>query len=84
MNAVERPLLKRQADSCVFGDVYAAERMREMLERLRAQRVICCWGSCAKYLGNIWPNYHGVILPFEIVSVWEWLWEQVPERRNAG
>ena len=64
-----------------FGDYPAftetVERTREMLERLDTQRLICYCGSCANFMGNIWPNYHGVKLPFEIVSVWEWLWEKV-------
>ena len=64
-----------------FGDYPAfaetVEHTRKMLEQLDTQRLICYCGSCANYLGNIWPNYHGVELPFEIVSVWEWLWEKV-------
>ncbi len=52
------------------------ERTREMLERLDTERLICYCGSCANFLGNIWPNYHGVTLPFEIISVWQWLWEK--------
>jgi Fe-S oxidoreductase len=63
-----------------YGDYQAfsetVERTRAMLERLDTERLVCYCGSCANYLGNIWPNYHGVKLPFEIVSVWEWLWEQ--------
>ena len=63
-----------------YGDYQAfaqtVERTRKMLERLDTERLVCYCGSCANYLGNIWPNYHGVKLPFEIVSVWEWLWEK--------
>jgi len=63
-----------------YGDYQAftetVERTREMLERLDTERLVCYCGSCANYLGNIWPNYHGVKLPFEIVSAWEWLWEK--------
>ena len=63
-----------------YGDYQAfaktVERTREMLERLDIQRLVCYCGSCANYLGNIWLNYHGVKLPFEIISVWEWLWEK--------
>ena len=64
-----------------FGDYQAftetVERTQEMLQRLDTQRLICYCGSCANFLGNIWPNYHGVTLPFEVVSVWEWLWEKI-------
>jgi Fe-S oxidoreductase len=63
-----------------YGDYQAfaktVERTREMLERLETERLVCYCGSCTNYLGNIWPNYHGIKLPFEIVSVWEWLWEK--------
>ncbi|MBN1613736.1 MAG: (Fe-S)-binding protein [Deltaproteobacteria bacterium] len=63
-----------------FGDyqgfVETVERTRKMLECLDTKRLVCYCGSCANFLGNIWPNYHGVTLPFEIVSVWEWLWEK--------
>jgi Fe-S oxidoreductase len=64
-----------------FGDYQGfaetVERTRKMLERLDTKRLVCYCGSCANFLGNIWPNYHDVKLPFEIVSVWEWLWEKV-------
>lgn len=63
-----------------YGDYQAfvgtVERTRKILERLDTERLVCYCGSCANYLGNIWPNYHGVKLPFKIVSVWEWLWEK--------
>jgi Fe-S oxidoreductase len=64
-----------------FGDYKTfsetVERTLRLLDRLDTERLVCYCGSCANYLGNIWPNYHGVKLPFEIVSVWEWLWEKV-------
>ena len=64
-----------------FGDYKTfsetVERTRQLLAGLDTERLVCYCGSCANYLGNIWPNYHGVKLPFEIVSIWEWLWEKV-------
>ncbi len=63
-----------------FGDYQTfsetVERTKGLLEQLDTERLVCYCGSCANYLGNIWPNYHGVTLPFEIVSVWEWLWDK--------
>jgi len=63
-----------------YGDYQAfsetVERTRALLEQLDTERLICYCGSCANYLGNVWPNYHGVRLPFEVVSVWEWLWRK--------
>jgi Fe-S oxidoreductase len=67
-------LAYRHGDFQTFAET--VERTRAMLERLDTERLVCYCGSCANYLGNVWPNYHGVELPFEIVSVWEWLWEQ--------
>ncbi|MBN1382123.1 MAG: (Fe-S)-binding protein [Deltaproteobacteria bacterium] len=63
-----------------FGD-YAffserVERTKKMLEVLNTDRLVCYCGSCSNYFGNIWPNYHGVKLPFEVISLYEWLWEK--------
>ena len=52
------------------------ERTRALLEKLDTERMVTYCGSCGNYYGNIWPNYHGVKLPFEVVSVWEWLWDR--------
>lgn len=64
-----------------FGDYQTffetVERTSQLLEILDTERLVCYCGSCANYLGNVWPNYHGVKLPFEIISVWEWLWEKL-------
>jgi Fe-S oxidoreductase len=73
-NACCGELAYRYGDYQSFSNT--VERTREMLERLDTERLVCYCGSCANYLGNIWPNYHGVKLPFEILSVWEWLWEK--------
>ncbi|MBN1375072.1 MAG: (Fe-S)-binding protein [Dehalococcoidia bacterium] len=53
------------------------ERTGQLLAGLDTERLVCYCGSCANFLGNIWPNYHGVKLPFEIMSIWEWLWEKL-------
>ena len=67
-----------------FGDYESfsktVERTYKQLSALDTKRLVCYCGSCANYLGNIWPNYHGVELPFEIISLYEWLWEKL----NAG
>jgi len=73
-NACCGELAYRYGDYQTFTET--VERTREMLECLDTKRLVCYCGSCANYLGNIWPNYHGVKLPFQIVSVWEWLWEK--------
>lgn len=65
------------------GFAATVERTRGMLEKLDTERLVCYCGSCANFLGNIWPNYHGVELPFEIISVWEWLWEKYQKKEIA-
>lgn len=63
-----------------FGEYQAfseiAEKAFNRLSLLNADRLVCYCASCANYFGNIWPNCHGLKLPFEIISLHEWLWEQ--------
>ena len=64
-----------------FGDYQAfSKRVDDTLKLFKdldTERLVCYCGSCANFFGNIWPNYHGVKLPFEVTSIWEWLWERV-------
>lgn len=63
-----------------FGDFdffkQTVDKTYGQLSQLKASRLVCYCGSCANYLGNIWSNYHGVKLPFEVISLYEWLWEK--------
>ncbi len=63
-----------------FGDYEAfseiAEKAFNRLSALKVDRLVCHCPSCANYFNNIWPNCHGVRLPFEIITLYEWLWEQ--------
>jgi Fe-S oxidoreductase len=63
-----------------FGDYQAfseiAEKAFKRLLSLKAERLVCYCPSCGNYFGNIWPDSHGLKLPFEIISLYEWLWEQ--------
>lgn len=52
------------------------DRTYAQLSSLDTRRLVCYCGSCANYLGNVWPNYHGVKLPFKVISLYEWLWEK--------
>ncbi|MBI9075814.1 MAG: (Fe-S)-binding protein [Desulfatibacillum sp.] len=64
-----------------FGDYKAftqtVDRTYNYLKDLETERLVCYCGSCGNYFGNIWPNFHGVTLPFQVISMWEWLWEKV-------
>ena len=63
-----------------FGDYQSfseiADRTFHRLSSLKTDRLVCYCGSCANYLGNVWPDSQGLKLPFEIISLYEWLWEQ--------
>lgn len=65
----------RFGDYAAFNETVA--HTRRHLERLRTERLVCYCGSCNNFLGNIWPDYHGVRLPFEVISIWDWLWEKL-------
>lgn len=65
----------RFGDYAYFTEV--VERTRKMLEQLQVERLVCYCGSCSNYLGNIWPKDHGIKLPFEVISLYEWLWEKL-------
>jgi Fe-S oxidoreductase len=66
-----------------FGDYQAfseiVEKAFNRLSLLKADRLVCYCPSCANYFGNVWPDCHGLKLPFEIISLYEWLWEQYQE-----
>jgi Fe-S oxidoreductase len=63
-----------------FGDydwfTKIIENSLKLFEKLDTERLITYCGSCTNYFGNIWPNYMGVKLPFEVVTIWEWLWDK--------
>jgi Fe-S oxidoreductase len=63
-----------------FGDYQAfveiAEKAFNRLSSIKTDRLVCYCPSCANYFGNIWPKSHGLKLPFEIITLYEWLWEQ--------
>jgi Fe-S oxidoreductase len=64
-----------------FGDYQAfseiAEKAFSRLSSLKINRLVCHCPSCTNYFGNIWPNSHGLRLPFKIITLYEWLWEQL-------
>ena len=76
-NACCGELSYRYGDYQTFNET--VKRTLKLFEGLDTKRLVCYCGSCTNFFGNIWPNYHGVKLPFEIISVWEWLWEKIKE-----
>ncbi len=57
-----------------------AKRASRLFEGLSTKRLVCYCGSCSHSLRNIWREYLGIKLPFEVTSIWEWLWEKVQDR----
>ncbi len=67
----------RFGDYQYFSDL--VKRTHQTLQKLKTERLVCYCGSCSNYLGNVWPNYHGVKLPYPVISLYEWLWEKYSE-----
>ena len=63
-----------------------SDRMEASLARLsaiKAKRMILYCGSCATFFGRILPKVYGKTLPFETISLYEWLWEKLREKSLA-
>lgn len=56
------------------------EKNLKAFEKLQIERMVCYCGSCYNYLSNILKNVYGKTLPFELISLYEWL----NERRESG
>ena len=67
----------RFGDYPAFGEI--AEKAFNRLSSLKTERLVCHCASCSNYFGNIWPEVHGLKLPFKIISLLEWLWEKYQE-----
>ncbi len=53
------------------------ERAIERFKTLDIKRMVCYCGSCCYYFSNILPNIYGKKLPFQVTSMYEWMWEKV-------
>lgn len=62
-----------------FWDAYSrtVERALEALEPLPVKRLVSYCESCTAFLRNVLPHVYGRELPFEVVSVYEWLLERI-------
>ena len=54
-----------------------AERVLARLNELDAERLVCYCASCNNFLGNIMPKVYGKQLPFEVISLYQWLLEKL-------
>ncbi len=53
------------------------ERTLSRFAELDIKRMVCYCGSCYNYLSNILPNVYGVELPFEVISLYDWLLQRL-------
>lgn len=53
------------------------ERTLQRFADLSIKRLVCYCGSCYYFFSNILPNVYGKKLPFELISLYQWLWEKV-------
>ena len=51
-------------------------RTLAVLEPLKIDRLVCYCGSCYNYFTSILPKVYGKALPYPVISLYEWLWEQ--------
>jgi len=60
-------------------DAYAdiTERILARMGELETERLVCYCASCDNFLGNILPKVYGKQLPFEVISLYEWLLERL-------
>ena len=60
-------------------DTYAeiTERMLARFGELDIERMVCYCASCYNFLNGILPKVYGKRLPFQLVSLYEWLLEKV-------
>ncbi len=56
------------------------ERLLARFDGLEIERMVCYCASCYNFLGNILPKVYGKQLPFQLVSLYQWL----AERLEAG
>jgi Fe-S oxidoreductase len=53
------------------------ERILARLGELETERLVCYCASCNNFLGNIMPKVYGKQLPFEVISLYQWLLERL-------
>ncbi|MHA1147970.1 MAG: 4Fe-4S dicluster domain-containing protein [Promethearchaeota archaeon] len=52
------------------------ERILKRFEKLDIKRMVCYCASCYNFLNNVLPTVYGKKLPFELISMYEWLLEK--------
>jgi Fe-S oxidoreductase len=66
-----------------FGSWTAYTEMIEktiaQFERLHIKRMVCYCGSCYNLLSKTMPNVYGKKLPFELISMYQWILEKAEQ-----
>lgn len=53
------------------------EKTLERFKALDIETMVCYCGSCYNYFSNILPKVYGKKLPFQLISLYQWMWERV-------
>jgi Fe-S oxidoreductase len=53
------------------------EKTTDRFKTLNIERMVTYCGSCYNFFTNILPHVYGKKLPFEVISLYQWLWEKV-------
>lgn len=61
--------------------VDTVERTMNRFAELEIERMVCYCGSCYNYFANMLPRVYGKKLPFQLVSLYQWLWEGYEQGR---
>ncbi|MBI9075938.1 MAG: (Fe-S)-binding protein [Desulfatibacillum sp.] len=52
------------------------DRIFSVLSKVKTKRLVCYCGSCCTFLGHILPEVAGKKLPYEVISLYQWLLEK--------
>jgi Fe-S oxidoreductase len=58
---------------------HVTDNLLEKLSKSRFRRLVVSCGSCQEYLTLLYPEYFGGSLPFEVISLYEYIEEQMAQ-----
>jgi Fe-S oxidoreductase len=61
-----------------FRDFLAvAEQTWNALRAIKTERLVCYCSGCAYFFDHVYTKVFGEHLPFEVVTIYDWLWERL-------